>query len=71
MELFFNDYTKDHEGAKYEFLASGVTPVHGIPTQRVPLKVVYGEPERGSDQDLLVGLLTLQNRDLCRCHRYA
>lgn len=42
IELFFNDYTKDHDGTKYEFLASGVTPVHGIPTQRVPLKVAYG-----------------------------
>ena len=42
IELFYNDYTRDHEGIKYEFLASGVTPVHGIPTQRVPLKVAYG-----------------------------
>ena len=42
IELFFNDYTRDHENTKYEFLASGVTPVHGIPTQRVPLKVAHG-----------------------------
>ena len=42
IELFFTDYTKDHDGTKYEFLASGVPPVHGIPTQRVPLKVAYG-----------------------------
>ncbi len=42
LELFYNDYTRDHEGIKYEFLASGVTPVHGIPTQRVPLKVSHG-----------------------------
>ena len=42
IDLFFNDYTRDHDGTKYEFLASGVTPVHGIPTQRVPLKVAYG-----------------------------
>lgn len=42
LELFFNDYTRDHEGIKYEYLASGVTPVHEIPTQRVPLKVGYG-----------------------------
>lgn len=42
LELFFTDYTKDHDGTKYEFLASGVTPVHGIPTQRVPLKVAHG-----------------------------
>ena len=42
IELFYNDYTRDHEGIKYEFLASGVTPVHEIPTQRVPLKVAYG-----------------------------
>ena len=42
IELFFIDYTRDHEGIKYEYLASGVLPVHGIPTQRVPLKVGYG-----------------------------
>lgn len=42
LELFFTDYTQDHDGTKYEFLASGVTPVHGIPTQRVPLKAAYG-----------------------------
>lgn len=42
LDLFFTDYTQDHDGTKYEFLASGVTPVHGIPTQRVPLKVGYG-----------------------------
>ena len=45
LELFYNDYTKDHEGIKYEYLASGVTPVHGIPTQRVPLKVAHGTPD--------------------------
>ena len=42
LELFFTDYTRDHEGIKYEYLASGVTPVHEIPTQRVPLKVGHG-----------------------------
>ncbi|KAF6231637.1 hypothetical protein HO173_010169 [Letharia columbiana] len=42
LELFFTDYTLDHDGTKYEFLASGVTPVHGIATQRVPLKVAFG-----------------------------
>ena len=42
IELFYNDYTRDHENTKYEFLASGVTPVHGMPTQRVPLKVGHG-----------------------------
>ena len=52
LELFFNDYTKDHDGTKYEFLASGVTPVHGIPTQRVPLKVAYGASRYGADQDV-------------------
>ena len=46
IDLFFNDYTRDHEGLKYEFLASGVTPVHGIPTQRVPLKVAHGASSR-------------------------
>ena len=48
LELFFLDYTRDHDGTKYEFLASGVTPVHGIPTQRVPLKVGYGTSKSGS-----------------------
>lgn len=47
IELFFNDYTKDHDGTKYEFLASGITPVHGIPTQRVPLKAAFGASEPG------------------------
>lgn len=42
LDLFYNDYTRDHDGTKYEFLASGVLPVHGIPTQRVPLKVGHG-----------------------------
>ena len=42
LDLFYNDYTRDHDGTKYEFLASGVLPVHGIPTQRVPLKVAHG-----------------------------
>ncbi|CAF9935767.1 hypothetical protein IMSHALPRED_010339 [Imshaugia aleurites] len=42
LQLFLTDYALDHGGTKYEFLASGVTPVHGIPTQRVPLKVAYG-----------------------------
>ncbi len=44
INLFYNDYVKDHGGTRYEFLASGVTPVHGIPTQRVPLKVAIGKP---------------------------
>lgn len=48
LDLFFNDYTRDHDGTKYEFLASGVLPVHGIPTQRVPLKVAYGTSTQGS-----------------------
>ena len=48
LDLFFNDYARDHDGTKYEFLASGVLPVHGIPTQRVPLKVAYGTSVQGS-----------------------
>ena len=47
LELFYTDYAQDHAGAKYEFLASGVPPVHGIPTQRVPLKVPYGASNPG------------------------
>lgn len=43
INLFYNDYVKDHGGTRYEYLASGVKPVHGIPTQRVPLKVASGE----------------------------
>ncbi|KAL9069679.1 MAG: hypothetical protein Q9161_005380 [Pseudevernia consocians] len=42
LELFYIDYARDHDGTKYEFLSSGVTPVHGIPTQRVPLKAAHG-----------------------------
>ena len=42
LELFYIDYTRDHDGTKYEFISSGVTPVHGIPTQRVPLKAAHG-----------------------------
>lgn len=48
LDLFFIDYTRDHDGTKYEFLASGVLPVHGIPTQRVPLKVAYGTSIQGT-----------------------
>ena len=47
LDLFYRDYTRDHEGIKYEYLASGVKPVHGIPTQRVPLKVAHGPSKRG------------------------
>lgn len=42
INLFYSDYVKDHESTRYEFLASGVDPVHGIPTQRVPFKVGSG-----------------------------
>ena len=58
LELFYTDYTRDHEGIKYEFLASGVTPVHEIPTQRVPLKVAHGTSKYG--YLCLVGRLTLE-----------
>ena len=47
LQLFYDDYARDHDGTKYEFLASGVTPVHGIPTQRVPLKVAFGASNQG------------------------
>lgn len=42
IDIFYHDYVKDHNGIKYEFLPSGVRPIHGIPTQRIPLKVGYG-----------------------------
>lgn len=42
IDLFNNDYVKDHKDTRYEYLASGVEPVHDIPTQRVPLKVSIG-----------------------------
>ena len=43
ISIFYHDYVKDHGPIPYEFLVSGIDPVHGIPTQRVPLKVGYGE----------------------------
>lgn len=42
INLFYNDYVKDHDGTRYEYIASGKEPVHGIPTQRVPLKITVG-----------------------------
>ena len=42
MDLFYNDYVRDHGDTVYEFLRSGVTPVRRIPTQRLPLKVAHG-----------------------------
>ena len=42
MDLFYNDYVRDHGDTVYEFLHSGVVPVRHIPTQRLPLKVAYG-----------------------------
>ena len=42
LDLFYNDYVRDHGDTIYEFLRSGVTPVRHIPTQRLPLKVAYG-----------------------------
>lgn len=42
MDLFQKDYARDHDGIRYEFLASGIEPVHGMPTQRVPLRVASG-----------------------------
>ena len=43
ISIFYHDYVKDHGPIPYEFLTSGIDPVHGLPTQRVPLKVGYGE----------------------------
>ena len=42
MDLFYNDYVRDHGDTIYEFLLSGVVPVRQIPTQRLPLKVAHG-----------------------------
>ena len=43
IDIFFHDYVKDHTNIPYEFLTSGIDPVHGIPTQRLPLKVSWGK----------------------------
>ena len=43
INIFYHDYVKDHNNIKYEFLPSEIHPIHGIPTQRVPLKVGFGE----------------------------
>ena len=42
MDLFYNDYVRDHRDTRYEFLRSGVTPIRQIPTQRLPLRVSFG-----------------------------
>ena len=42
IRIFYHDYVKDHNSIKYEFLAQGIDPAHGIPTQRLPLKVGFG-----------------------------
>lgn len=42
LDLFYNDYVRDHGDTVYEFLHSGVVPLRHIPTQRLPLKVAYG-----------------------------
>lgn len=42
IQIFYHDYVKDHKSIKYEFLAHAVDPTHGIPTQRLPLRVSYG-----------------------------
>ena len=33
IDIFYHDYVKDHNHIPYEFLTSGVDPVHGIPTR--------------------------------------
>ncbi|KAL6716610.1 hypothetical protein ACLMJK_006178 [Lecanora helva] len=42
IEIFNNDYVQTHEGTRYEFYTSKVSPIHGIPAQRVPLKFAHG-----------------------------
>lgn len=43
LDVFYNDYVRDHGSAKYEFLLSRMKPVHQIPTQRLPLKFEWGK----------------------------
>lgn len=45
IQLFKTDYADDHKDRRYEFLASGVDPTRGIPTQRVPLRVTIGSKQ--------------------------
>ena len=54
LELFYNDFVKHNKGTRYEFLSSGIEPVHeGIPDQRLPLKIGSGKwsfvPSKASD----------------------
>lgn len=43
LSLFHADYVRDHRTTKYEYLSSGVHPVHGIATQRLPIKSSHGK----------------------------
>ena len=69
MDLFYNDYVRDHGDTIYEFLSSGITPVRHIPTQRLPLKVAYGMANNicvGKELGLIDGL----NRDMLHRDRH-
>ena len=39
---FNKEYVQTHEGQRYEYYNSKFSPIHGIPTQRVPMKFGYG-----------------------------
>ena len=58
LTLFHNDYVRDHGDTKYEFLRSGVTPVRGIATQRLPLKIATGTARARSWCKSAVDILT-------------
>ena len=40
--MFNDEYVQNHGGARYEFYNVDHQPIHGIPTQRVPLKFGSG-----------------------------
>ena len=43
INIFNTEYVENHDGARYEFYNTQGQPIHGIPTQRVPLKFSYGK----------------------------
>ena len=43
ISIFNEDYVQNHGGARYEYYNADHKPIHGIPTQRVPLKFGFGK----------------------------
>lgn len=50
IQTFYNDYVRNHEGTRYEYYNDPYSPIHGIPTQKVPLKFASGELKSSSRQ---------------------